>query len=154
MKKLILSVLVIFLMANVVSAKDKKYGATLTLKEKTKISDIYANPQKYVGKKVLVEGMLLDVCAKRGCWVELSSDKEFQKIRVKVNDGEIIFPMEAKGKTGLFEGMIQEIKLTKEQAIERAEHHAEEQGTKFDPSTITEGTTLYQIKGLGAVIKD
>lgn len=154
MKNFILSVLVLFMMTGVVSAKEKKYGKALTLKEKTKISDIYATPAKYVGKKVLVEGMLLDVCAKRGCWVELASDKEFQKMRVKVNDGEIIFPMEAKGKTGLFEGTLQEIKLTKEQAIERAEHHAEEQGIKFDPSTITEGTTIYQIKGLGAVIKD
>jgi len=36
--------------------------------------------------------------------------------------------------------------------LEYYEHVAEEQGTKFDPTTITGPVTLYQIKGAGAVI--
>jgi hypothetical protein len=131
----------------------KKYGNEITLKEKTKISQILDNPSKYIGKKVLVEGIIVDVCAKRGCWLEVASDKEFQKIKIKVNDGEIIFPMEARGKSVLVEGEVYEIKMTKEQAIARAEHEAEEKGIKFDPSKVTGPETVYQIKGLGAVIK-
>jgi hypothetical protein len=154
MKNLIYLFLGVFLLNLITFAGDgKKYGNNLTLKEKTKISKILENPSEYIGKKVLVEGVIIDVCPKRGCWLEVASDEEFQKIKIKVNDGEIIFPMEARGKNVLVEGEVYEIKMTKEQAIARAEHEAEEKGIKFDPSTVTGPETIYQIKGLGAVIK-
>lgn len=130
-----------------------KYGKKLTLNEKTKVSSILENPKDYVGKKVLVEGTVVGVCEKRGCWIELASDKPYQKIKVKVNDGEIVFPLEEKGKTATVEGEVYEIKLTKEQALERAKHEAEEHGEKFDPTSVKESETYYQIKGIGAVIK-
>jgi ribosomal protein S8E len=130
-----------------------KYGKEITLKEKTKISAILANPQKFVGKNVLVEGTVVAVCEKRGCWIELASDEKFQKIKIKVKDGEIVFPLEESGKTALVEGTVYEIKMTKEQAIESAKKEAEEHGTKFDPASVKGPSTIYQIKGLGAVIK-
>lgn len=144
---------VCFTLSSTFAGDVNKYGKKMTLKEKTKVSDILANPKEFVGKKVLVEGTVVDVCEKRGCWIELSSDKPFQKIKVKVNDGEIVFPMEEKGKTALVEGEVYEIKMTKEQAIERAKHEAEEHGTKFNEKEITGPVTYYQIKGIGAVIK-
>ena len=152
MKK-ILPVLVILLSATMIFAGGKKLGKDITLKEKTKVSSILADPKKFVGKKVLIEGTILDVCSKRGCWMEIASDKQFQKIKVKVKDGEIVFPMEAKGKKALVEGEVYEINLTKLQALKQAEHEAEEHGTKFDPSSVKGPVTYYQIKGLGAEIK-
>lgn len=130
-----------------------KYGKEISLKEKTKISAILASPQKFVGKTVLVEGTVVAVCEKRGCWMELASDEKFQKIKIKVKDGEIVFPLEEAGKTALVEGTVYEIKMTKEQALEQAKHEAEEHGTKFDPASVKGPVTIYQIKGLGAVIK-
>jgi len=154
MKQLLFLLLVIFLIGGSSFADEgEKYGKGLTLKEKTKISSIMENPKNYVGKKVLVEGTIVDVCSKRGCWLEVASDKEFQKIKVKVKDGEIVFPLEARGKTALVEGEVYEIKMTKEQAIEQGKHEAEEKGIKFDPASVTGPVTIYQIKGSGAEIK-
>lgn len=140
--------------ALIVFAGQKELGKKLTLTKKTSISKILANPEKFVGKTVLVEGTVLAVCEKRGCWMELSSDKEFQKIKIKVKDGEIVFPLEASGKTALVEGEVYKISMTQEDAIKQAKHEAEEHKTTFDPSSIKGPVTLYQIKGLGAVIKD
>lgn len=142
-----------FLMNVTFSDDGNKYGKKLTLKEKTKISKILDNPKDFVGKKVLIEGNVVGVCEKRGCWIELASDKPYQKIKVKVNDGEIVFPLEEKGKTALVEGEVYEIKQTKEQALKQAKHEAEEHGKEFDPSSVKGPVTYYQIKGLGAVIK-
>ena len=89
------------------------YGKGVTLKETTKISDIYATPDNYVGKAVKVEGVITDVCSKRGCWMLIGSDKEFQTIRFKVEDGVIVIPMEAKGKKGAAEGTLKKIEMTK-----------------------------------------
>ena len=152
MKKTLLFALIL-LVSIVYADGGKKYGKSITLKEKTKVSEILANPENYVGKKVLIEGPVVDVCSKRGCWIEVGSDKQFEKVKVKVKDGEIVFPMEEKGKNAVVEGEVYKISLTKEQALERAKEEASEHGTKFDPSKVTGPVTIYQIKGIGAEIK-
>ena len=136
-----------------VFAQSEKYGRDLTLKEKTDISKILSAPEEFVGKTVLVEGEVLDVCQMAGCWMELKSDAKDQKIKIKVKDGDIVFPVEAKGKNAVVEGTVYKIELTKEEAVEYFEHVAAEQGTEFDPATVTGPVTFYQIKGLGAEIK-
>jgi hypothetical protein len=133
-------------------AQTEKFGKEISLNEKTKISEITNNPENFVGKTVLVEGEVLEVCPAAGCWMELKSDDEKGKIKIKVRDGDIVFPMSAKGKKALVEGTVYKIELTKEEAIEYYEHLAEEKGVEFDPSTVTGPVTIYQIKGLGAEI--
>jgi predicted RNA-binding protein len=129
-----------------------KLGAEITLTEKTKISDILADPDAYLGETVLVEGEVLDVCPKMGCWMELKSDEGEGMIKIKVKDGDIVFPVEAVGDYAVVEGTVYKIDLTQEEAVNYFEHIAEESGKKFDPSTVSGPMTIYQIKGLGAEI--
>jgi hypothetical protein len=131
----------------------KRYGKDLTLKEKTKISDILASPEKFKGKRVLVEGPVVDVCKERGCWIKIGSDKEFESVRIKVDDGVIIFPLDAKGKTAQAEGVVSVRTFSVEDLIKQGEEQAKEEDTKFDPSSVKGPKTIIQIKGEGAVIK-
>lgn len=133
-------------------ATELTLGEPLTLTSVTKISEINAHPETYIGKRVLIEGLVIDVCSHRGCWVDLASDLPFDRIKVKVVDGEIIFPLEAKGKNAQVEGIVEELRLTQEQALSMARHRAEMQGMEFDPSSISGPQTYYRIRGLGAVI--
>lgn len=145
--------IIFFLLISVAGySQSDKYGKEISLKEKTSISKILEQPEKYVGKTVLVEGEILEVCAMAGCWMELKSDVENQKVKIKVKDGDIVFPVEAKGKSALVEGTVYKIELSKEEAIEYYQHVAEEQGTSFDEASVTGPLTLYQIKGIGAEI--
>jgi hypothetical protein len=130
------------------------YGKGVAASDVVAISDLLANPGKYVGKTVRVEGLITDVCPKRGCWMDLASDKEFQVVRIKVDDGEIVFPLDAKGKQAVAEGVFTKTEITQEQALEHAKHLAEEKGEKFDPEKAKDlPTVVYQIKGTGAVIR-
>jgi len=133
--------------------ENKSYGAGITVKETTKISTIFESPDEYVGKRVRIEGRVVDVCAKRGCWMEVASDKDFQTVIIKVQDGEIVFPMSAKGKSTIAEGIVYKIELNPEEALGYLQHKAEEQGKKFDPKKAENGLTVYQIEGKGAEIK-
>lgn len=151
--KLILSILLFSIGFSFAQTDDANLGAEITLTEKTKISDILADPEAYLDQTVLVEGEVLDVCSMMGCWMELKSDDGEGMIKVKVKDGEIVFPVEAKGSTALVEGKVYKIELTQEKAIEHYQHVAEEKGQEFDPATITGPMTIYQIKGLGAEIR-
>ncbi len=143
-------VIVLFLSATLFANETKKFGKEITLKEKTNISDIIANPEVFVGKKVLVEGTIVEVCAKRGCWIKLAGDKEFESMRIKVKDGEIIFPLEAKGKTALVEGEVYSYKVEEECKDGKEENKKGEEHNCANGKT---EKTIYQIKGLGAVIK-
>jgi len=156
-KYLLFFVFTVLITANLFAEDIKKYGQEITLTEKAKISEILENPANFEGKKVLVEGTVVNVCEKRGCWIELASDKEFETIRVKVKDGEIVFPMEAKGKTALVEGEFYSFNVESEAECggDCADHKKEgnEEGKKEDcKHEKKEVKTIYQIKGLGAKI--
>lgn len=154
MMQTILSLFVsVFLCVTISSAGELSLGEPLTVTEVTAVSEINKNPDNYRGKRVLVEGLIVEVCASRGCWMNIASDIPFEKIQIKVIDGEIVFPLEAKGRIARVEGIAEEIKLSKEQAIELGRHHAKEQGTTFDPSSVTGAEHFFRIRGLGAVIK-
>lgn len=136
-----------------IQAGQLKLGEALTLDIVTPVSEINKHPEKYLGQRVLIEGLIINVCAARGCWVDIASDLPFEKIKVKVVDGEIVFPMEAKGRLARVEGIAEEMQLTKEQATRMGKHHAEEQGTTFDPASVTGPVNFYRLRGLGAVIQ-
>jgi hypothetical protein len=133
---------------------ETKLGKPLTLKETTPIETVMSTPASFTGKVVQVKGKITEVCQMQGCWMALTDVKTNQMIRIKVNDGEIVFPTEAVGKSAIAEGTLTKIELTKEQAIASAKHEAEERGRKFDPAAIKSGRTIYQIRGTGAVVLD
>ena len=141
--------------AEAAALEGSTYGEPLTLSDVTPVSTILDDPQAYLGERVLVEGMVVEVCEMRGCWMDIASDREFEKIQVKVDDGVIVFPLSARGHQALVEGVVEELQMTYDEALEQARHQAEEHGEEFDPSTVPQGPqTIYRIRGLGAVITD
>lgn len=133
----------------------KKYGKELTLTEATKVADILASPEKYQGKLVQIEGTVVDVCAKMGCWIKISAGEGVEPITVKVDDGVIVFPLEARGKKARAEGIVSVTTMTEEQRVAQAKHEAEENDRldSFDPSKFTGPATVVRIMGEGAVIE-
>ena len=132
-------------------AAEVKLGKPLALKESTPIASLAGEPEKYVGKLVQVKGKVTELCQMMGCWMNLA-DESGKTVRIKVKDGEIVFPKTAAGKTAIAEGKFAKLDLTKEQTIAIRKHEAEENGKSFDPATVTGPTVSYQIQGTGAVI--
>ncbi len=152
MKKIVAISLVFLLPFSISALSGKKYGKDITLKTKTAISAILEKPADYIGKKVLVEGLVVGVCENRGCWMQLAGDKPYTKIKIKVKDGEIVFPMTEKGKKALVEGEVYQITWTKEERIEQLKAEAKEHGTEPNLSNVKD-TSWVQIRGIGAVIQ-
>ncbi len=132
----------------------QKLGQPLTLKEPIPVAEAVATADTLTGKTVQVKGKITEVCQMMGCWMQLVDPATAKAIRIKVNDGEIVFPKDAPGKMAIAEGVMKKIVLTKQQVIAAERHEAEEQGRKFDPASVTTGRTIYQIQGTGAIILD
>jgi hypothetical protein len=141
MKHSLVAVLFLTLLTVATVVDAKTFGAGVTLPKITQVSEIMNNPKEYVGKKVKVKGLVVDVCAKRGCWLYIAGDKPFQKIQIKVDDGVIIFPMSARGKIATVE------------AVAYHKHLAEERGQKFNPASVKGAEASYRIRGTGSEIE-
>ena len=156
-----ISAIVAFGLAAVVAACSEaeptpftQYGEALTLTETTSVSTVLADPEAYVGQHLRVEGTVRGVCEHMGCWITVGGESEQEQLRVKVEDGVIVFPQTAMGCHARVEGVMEKLELTLEQALAQAEHHAEEQGLEFDPASVTGPKVIYQLRGLGAEIED
>lgn len=147
-----LTCLLVFSGVAAAQAKTDVYGKGVTLKDNTPVSAILASPDDYIGKVVRIEGMILEVCSKRGCWIYVSSDRQGEKIQVKVEDGEIIFPLSASGRMAVVEGIVEELQVSQEQMIEYLKHLAEEKGQPFDPATVKD-ERMIRLRGIGAEIE-
>jgi len=132
----------------------ERLGQPFTLKDPMAVAAAVAGADKLIGKTIQVKGKATEVCQRMGCWVQLVDPASGQSIRIQVPDGEMVFPSDLAGKTVVAEGVMAKIVLTKQQVIAAERHEAEEQGRKYDPSKVTAGRTVYQIRGNGALILD
>jgi len=133
-------------------AAETRLGKPFTLREATSVGKLLASPDQFDGKTVQVKGKVTEVCQAMGCWMAIADLESGKSIQIKVNDGEITFPKKAVGKLAIAEGKLVKLQLTKDQAVERARHEAEEQGRKFNAASVKSGVVLYQIAGSGAQI--
>ena len=83
-------------------AADTPLGKPLTLKEQVSIEKLVSSPAAWEGRMVQVKGKVSAVCEKMGCWMKLSGDGG--EVRIKVEDGVIVFPKTAIGKLATAEG--------------------------------------------------
>ncbi len=130
----------------------EKFGKGLTLKEATPLATLLNTPGDYVDKMVQVKGKIAEVCQMMGCWLQIQDGDK--AVRLKVKDGEIMFPKDGAGRKVAAEGVFKKIDLNQAQAVAWAKHEAEERGQTFDASKIKSGMTMYQIQGTGAVLLD
>lgn len=135
-------------------AKELTFGTAVDESALVKISTIMATPSKFLDKQVTVEGTIVGVCAKRGCWVDLASDARFEKMRIKVNDGDMVFPLTAKGSKALATGYLKAIALDLEQTRKHKAAQAKRLEQAFEPEQITETMNIYQLVPHGVKILD
>ena len=132
-------------------------GIEISNNDISPITELLNNPCGYLGNNVTINGTIVDVCPMMGCCIEVKDFTSEEVIRVKVKDGDIIFPKESKNKEVLVEGVFSKLDFTEDQAIQWKIHLAEEKGIQLSSEDITlDASDLveYRIQGLGAKIID
>ena len=112
------------------------YGSVIDLKEFKQIKILIDNADEYLNTDVLISGTILEVCPMRGCWVNVKDNDSESRIRVKVTDGEIVFPLSSKGKQVNVQGTFTKLEFSEEQAKMWKIHLAEEQGIKLSEEDV------------------
>jgi hypothetical protein len=130
-----------------------RFGESLSADlELTAIEDILEQPDEWAGKRVRIAGTVSGVCARQGCWIDLASDAG-SILRVKVDDGVIVFPQDGVGQSAVAEGTVEILDLDRQRYEDWLRHVAEEEEREFDPTTIGDGPyRIVRLRGLGAEI--
>ena len=136
------------------SCEKVSYGAGVKLTETTPVATILDQPAEFTGREVRVEGKVGEVCAMAGCWMELSAADGDRSLKVKVKDGDIVFPISARGKMAIAQGKVEDLEMSRAKYVKFRKHAAEEQGGTFDEASLQgDGPFhVYQIAGTGAEI--
>lgn len=143
MKRVLLVFVLIFAM-NGLMAEELIFGEPVKMDLVQPLETLMAKPEEFVGKEMTIKGKIEKVCKKRGCWADfVAGDK---KLRVKVADGEIEIPLHTIGQDAYATGILHSQKLSKEQTVAYLKHMADDAGEEFDPKTVKNGITLYQLK--------
>lgn len=130
------------------------YGKPLDAAETLTVADLVKRAKELDGKPVRVEGTIADVCSKRGCWIEVADEAGPSTVIFKVVDGVMVFPMSAKGKWAVADGIVRRSEMTLEKTRELLAEEAKEAGKPFDPASVTEAKVSVRLEGLGARVRD
>jgi hypothetical protein len=139
------SVLAMASLALSVTASAQNFGGKVDHAVLTPISSIVAAPDKYLAKPVTVQGEIISVCSNKGCWMQLASDAAEQQFKIKVRDGDMVFPVSAKGKKALATGQLVKTELDLESSREHLAELAERNKQAFDASSVTKPIVLLQL---------
>ena len=95
---------------------ETRLGAGVSLKDATSIKALVERPREYLGQTVRVDGVATAVCSHMGCWMAVAApdDPTGPTVRLKVDDGVIVFPVTAKGKKVSAEGVFETVGGTAE----------------------------------------
>jgi hypothetical protein len=145
-----LALLVLLAPAALAARADTTLGTGVTLDRTTPIADVIDRPAAFAGQTVRVEGVVTAVCGHMGCWMTLApaaaSGATPATLRLKVDDGVIVFPVSAKGRTAVAQGIVK--------AIDAADHHAAEQAADHaGQHAAAAAANRYQLEVTGAVIR-
>ena len=112
------------------------YGDHLSKGLVYSVDELLSSSDGNLGSDILVTGMITEVCPMRGCWLQVKDDNSDSSIRIKVTDGEIVFPLSAKGRNITAKGIFTKLELSKKQAKNWKHHLALEKGINLDTSKI------------------
>jgi hypothetical protein len=106
--------------------------------KKVSLEKALADPEKYSGKTVAVEGVIVRSCKKEGCWMEMAPKDGAKSVRVTFGDHAFYIPLNSAGMKVKAQGVFKTKTLSKE----HVDHLIKDDGAKFDnrnaDGTVTE----------------
>jgi len=115
-----------------------KRGMEIGTAKKVSLAKAIKNPNKYSGKAVRVEGVIVRSCKMEGCWMELAPTKDAYSVRIKMKDHAFFIPLNSAGMRAKVEGVFSVKTLSKAEV----DHLVNEDSAKFEKinpdGTVTE----------------
>lgn len=118
----------------------QSFGEKLAAGETIPVAQVLADPSKWEGKVVRVEGLVRRACTKKGCWMEIVADgNESPTCRVTFKDYGFFVPLDAAGSKATLAGTVEVAQVPRA----RVDHLAAE-GATF--ATVNEDGSASEVR--------
>jgi hypothetical protein len=113
----------------------KAFGSAMTLTDVVNVKTVLAEPAPYIGKEILVEGTIVDVCQKAGCWMVMSDGS--QEIRVLMKEHGFSVDKDGAGALARVQGTLEAVEVSPDEVAHlegesaRADLMPEKKGMKY-----------------------
>jgi hypothetical protein len=108
------------------------YGKALPAGKPIAAEVLLAEPAKFNGQRVILEGVVSDVCKVKGCWMVMAEGE--RKLRVTFENYGFFVPKDCAGRAVRVEGAF----AIKEISVADAKHYLEDAGRHADAAKISE----------------
>jgi hypothetical protein len=122
------------------------FGEQFTLTDSIKVVDLLAEPAPHVDKELLVEGTVLDVCQKAGCWMVIAAGDK--NIRVTVKEHGFAVAKDGAGQWARIQGTLKALEVD-----QKTVEHFEGESAKPEVMPEKQGQT-YQLIATGVAFQD
>lgn len=127
-----------------------KRGAPIGDAKKVSLAKVLASPEKYSGKLVRVEGVVVRSCKMEGCWAELAPEKDTSRtVRVKMKGHSFFIPLQSAGSFARAEGVFSVKTIGKAEV----DHMIAEDGAKFDKRNADGSVTEISFEATGIELR-
>lgn len=93
--------------ANTVATADQTvFGAGVTDRELTPLSELTAAPERFDGQVIKTSGEITAVCQRMGCWMEMRSEEGAPTVRVPLAGHDYFLPRDVSGRHATIEGQV------------------------------------------------
>ncbi len=124
------------------------FGEAITADKAIAVSELPAIMADKQIADVKIEGKVLDVCPKKGCWMSLEMPDK-STVLVKFKDYGFFVPLEMIGKTVVLEGQAKKI----ETSVDELKHYAEDaKKSKEEIAAITEPKKEIRLTANGVLV--
>ena len=118
------------------------FGAGVTDRELTSLSDLTASPERFDGQVIKTEGEITAVCQRMGCWMEMRGEEGAPTVRVPLAGHNYFLPRDVSGRRATIEGQV----AIRELSDAEREHLASEGAQAV--------ATALQVSATGVVLAD
>ena len=127
-----------------------KRGAPIGDSQKVSLTKALAKPDKYAGRTVRIEGVVVRSCKMEGCWAELAPSADAEKsVRINMKNHAFFIPLQSAGAFARAEGIFKVKTLSKADV----DHMIEEDGAKFPNRNADGSVTEVSFEATGIELK-
>lgn len=116
--------------------------------KKVKVAKVLSSPDKYAGKTVAVDGVVVRSCKKEGCWMEMADAADGKSVRVTFGDHKFFIPLNSAGMKVQAQGVFKTKILPKD----HVDHLINDDGAKFDKRNADGTVTEVSFEATGVVL--
>ncbi len=124
------------------------FGADVPDETPMTLAALLADANRHKNTHVVVEGVVHEVCVKKGCWMTLENDG--RTVRVRFKDYKFFVPKDCTGKTVRMHAWFE----TKELSVAEVQHYLEDAGRHEEAAQVTEPQVEYSLYASGVRLRD